>query len=241
MRMLKALLFDVGDTLIEYIKNDPLEGTKALLKIAHNPNQVTAEAIQSYALEMGRVFEEARESTSIEYRMQSFQRFLYEMHGISFDLTPLQVENIFNQHAFIGEAMEGILPFLDALEEAGIRKAILSNSSFSEAAIREELRRYGIDDKRFEFVMVTSEYGFRKPHKKIFELALSKFKLNAHEIGYIGNSFKYDVQGAQNAAIFPIWFNKQGNKGDYQRGEVLEVTTYKEVASWLTLNESENT
>ncbi|MGL4798932.1 MAG: HAD family hydrolase [Cellulosilyticaceae bacterium] len=231
--MIKAMLFDAGDTLIEYIKSHPLEGTRALLQIANNPNNVTAEEIQSYAMEMGQLFNDARESKGIEYSMRSFQRFLYEMHDVSFDIEPIQVENIFNQKAFIGKTMEGILTFLDELESRGIRKAILSNSSFSEEAIREELRNYGINDNRFEFVISTSEYGFRKPDKRIFELALRKLKLNADEVCYIGNSFKYDVEGAQNAKIFPIWFNKQENKGSYKNGEVLEVRTYKEITEWL--------
>lgn len=57
--MIKAILFDAGDTLAEYIKSQPLEGTKAVLEIANNPNQVTAEEIQSYAMEMGQVFNAA--------------------------------------------------------------------------------------------------------------------------------------------------------------------------------------
>ncbi len=223
----KAILFDAGDTLIEYIEAEPLEGTKALLEKAHNPDQVTAEEIQTYAIEMGEAFNESREQTGIEYSMRSFQRFLYEMHSISFELDPIQMENIFNQSAFKGMAMEGVLEFLDYLEKQGIRKAILSNSSFSEEAIREELRAYDIDDSRFEFVISTSEYGFRKPNKRIFELALKKLNLKSEEVWYIGNSFKYDVIGAQNAGIYPIWFNKQEKVEVYEPSKVLEIKTYK--------------
>lgn len=228
-----AILFDAGDTLIEYFKSNPLDGTKELLKRANNPEEVTAAEIQEYAMEIGKDFDKARESSEIEYSMRNFQRFLYEVHNVSFNLTPLEVENIFNRVSFVGTTMEGILDFLDYLEIHHIRKAILSNSSFSEEAIREELRYYGIDDKRFEFVISTSEYGFRKPNKKIFELALKKLNLRCDQVWYIGNSFKYDVIGAQNAGIQPVWFNRQENSGDRDNNNFIEVKKYKEIIDHL--------
>lgn len=68
----KAILFDAGDTIIEYIKNSPLEGTRKLLEKANNPDKVTAEEIQEYAMDMGRIFNDGRETTGIEYNMRSF-------------------------------------------------------------------------------------------------------------------------------------------------------------------------
>lgn len=227
-----AILFDAGDTLVEYYENNPLKGTRELLKKANNPDFITAEEIQEYVGEIGGAFNNSRELSGIEYSMRSFQRFLYEMHNISFDLTPLEIEDIFNKSAFVGTKMDGAQEFLDFLEKVGIRKAILSNSAFSEEAIREELRNYGIDDTSFEFVISTSEYGFRKPDRRIFELALKKLNLKCEDVWYIGNSFKYDVVGAQNAGILPIWFNKQNNKNE-QCNNVVEVKGFEEVIEHL--------
>ncbi|MFW6281771.1 MAG: HAD family hydrolase [bacterium] len=92
------------------------------------------------------------------------------------------------------------------MDNKDIRKGILSNSSFSEEALWRELKDFDIDDK-FEFLISTSEYCLRKPDKRIFDLALTKFDLNADEVWYVGNSFKYDVIGANNANIQPIWYN----------------------------------
>ncbi len=231
----KAILFDAGDTIIEYIKNSPLEGTRKLLEKADNPDKVTAEEIQEYAMDMVRILNDGRETTGIEYNMRSFQRFLYEMHNIYFDLTPLEIENIFNKEAFRWKVMEWVSEFLNYLEQNNIRKAILSNSTFSEEAINEELRGYGIDTSRFEFVISTSEYGFRKPDKRIFQLALKKLGLDNNQVWYIGNSFKYDVIGAGNAGIQAIWFNKQENSVDRNKDNrtFLEVKSYKEIKDYL--------
>ncbi|MGL5414156.1 MAG: HAD family hydrolase [Clostridium sp.] len=227
-----AILFDIGDTLIEYHENNPLKGTEELLKYANNPYLITADEIQEYAVEMGEDFNKSRNTGGIEFTMRSFQRFLYEMHNILFNLKPLEIENIFNKFAFRGQAMPEALGFLEFLEEKGIRKAILSNSTFSEEAIREELRSYGIDDNRFEFVISTSEYGFRKPDKRIFELALKKLNLHYNQVWYIGNSFRYDVIGAKNTGIFPIWFNKQKDLNE-KLDDGLEVKSFNEIKKYL--------
>lgn len=45
-----AILFDMGDTLIEYHENNTLKGTEELLKKANNPDSITANEIQEYVV-----------------------------------------------------------------------------------------------------------------------------------------------------------------------------------------------
>ena len=47
---------------------------------------------------------------------------------------------------------------------------------------------------------------FRKPNKRIFELALEKADLNPEDVWYIGDNYECDVVGARNAGIFPVWY-----------------------------------
>lgn len=69
----------------------------------------------------------------------------------------------------------------------------------------------------------------------IFQLALKKLSLDNNQVWYIGNSFKYDVIGAQNAGIQAVWFNKQENNVDIEKdnGDFLEVNSYKEIEDYL--------
>ena len=63
-----------------------------------------------------------------------------------------------------------------------------------------------LPEHNFEFILATSEYLFRKPNKRIFELALEKAELKPEEVWYIGDQYQCDIVGARNAGIFPIWY-----------------------------------
>ncbi len=47
-------------------------------------------------------------------------------------------------------------------------------------------------------------YMFRKPNRRIFDLALEKAGLNPEEVWYIGDDFECDVKGDLNAGLFLV-------------------------------------
>ena len=72
----------------------------------------------------------------------------------------------------------------------------------------------------FEFILATSDYMFKKPSKRIFELALEKADLQPEDVWYVGNSYRCDVGGSRSAGIFPVWYtgatpNPQGESDVY--------------------------
>lgn len=87
-------------------------------------------------------------------------------------------------------------------------------------AVAERINKL-LPDNHFEFIIATSEYMFRKPNKRIFELALEKADLKPEEVWYVGDQIKADVEGAKNAGIFPVWYT--GALDFYQ--DVTEVDT----------------
>ena len=77
---------------------------------------------------------------------------------------------------------------------------------------RPELRMAGLD-KFFEFAIVSGDHGFRKPDKRMFELALEKLEIAPHEAVYVGNDMYRDVFGCKNAGLKSIFF--KSNQGDH--------------------------
>ncbi|GAA0766094.1 hypothetical protein GCM10008908_03420 [Clostridium subterminale] len=47
-----GILFDLGDTVLEYYYNNPIEGTKKILENSINPYNTTAEEIQELAVKL---------------------------------------------------------------------------------------------------------------------------------------------------------------------------------------------
>ncbi|HCO73654.1 MAG TPA: hypothetical protein DIT16_02235, partial [Clostridium sp.] len=47
-----GILFDLGDTVLEYYYNNPIEGTKKILENSINPYNTAAEEIQELAVKL---------------------------------------------------------------------------------------------------------------------------------------------------------------------------------------------
>lgn len=227
----KAILFDMGDTLITYEDFNPICGNEKLMEHACNPYNVSLKTIQSYANKIAEEADKMRETTHIEYSCQSFQRLIFGNFGITFNLSPLELEILFNRHAWHHSIISGTIEMLDYLQSADIRIGILSNATFSTEAIINELDEFGISEY-FEFIMSTSDYLLRKPDKRIFDVALAKFDLRPREVWYVGNSFKYDVMGAYNAHMQSIWYNA-ANKEPLAEIPYYEIRSYDELIRLL--------
>ena len=212
MRKPLGIIFDLGETVLQYEKPNPLNGTKKLLEIAINPDKVTAEEIQDYANFLSKEIQAKKDEVMLEATCQSFQRLLFENFNISFKEKPENIEMIFARATYKNTPSKGIFHLLDTLDKHNIKKGALSNSSFSGGVIRAELEEYGLES-RFDFIISTADYGIRKPHKIIFDLALKKMNLPAEEVWFIGDSLKYDIKGAINAGLHPVWYNIKGASG----------------------------
>lgn len=60
----------------------------------------------------------------------------------------------------------------------------------------------------FEAVVVSSDYGFRKPDPRLFATALAAFAAEPREAWYIGDNLARDIGGAQQAGLTAIWMHR---------------------------------
>ena len=143
---------------------------------------------------------------SPESTISSFQRLLYGLLDIEVEGTPQEIELLFWDASFAMEPTPGITKVLTQLKDQGIRLAVLSNMTFGGAVIAHELRKHGLSGY-FDFVASSSDYGFRKPAKVLFEVVLRKAKCQPDQAWYVGDSFEADVMGASGAGLHPVWYN----------------------------------
>jgi len=210
MKHPKMIMFDYGQTLIEEGAFNGEEGARAVLKHAiRNPYQVSARNLQDYAKtlnrDIGRFDPDVKKSPFIEVHNHMFQNYLYQYYDLEFDLPPEEIEKIFWDNAAVKKPTKNIEYFLQKLREHDIRTAVISNISFSQKALENRLRNQ-LPEHDFEFILATSEYVFRKPHRRIFELALRKAKLDAKDVWYCGDNAYFDVEGAASSGIYPVWY-----------------------------------
>lgn len=235
----KMIIFDFGQTLVNEKSFDMLRGTKTILSEAvKNPNNVSAEDIQSLeielSMEVGRYWDDEEKRSMLEVHNHIFQRYIYEYLGIELTKSLEEVERIFINAAISVEPTKNVVEFLEFLDSVDIRMGVISNITSSEVNLKERINKY-IPSHKFEFIIASSEYIFRKPHKRIFELALRKAKLDPCEVWYCGDKAAYDVEGAANCGIFPVWYKgamQESNKS-VPKSKCLEISDWKELIDIL--------
>lgn len=230
----EMIIFDYGNTIVKE-KLDRIKGIEAvLLNAAVNPYNVTAEEISALVYELksdiGVYGRDIENYTMLEVHNHIFQRYLYEYFGIELTKSPEEVERIFETAAFSGEPTKDIDKLLKYLDDKKIRSSVLSNISYSGSVLTRRINGY-VPEHKFEFIIASSEYIFRKPHRRIFELALRKARLEPHKVWYCGDNAVFDVDGASACGIFPVWYKDAIDKPiEYiPKSDCLEVNDWNEL------------
>lgn len=237
MKYPRMIMFDYGQTLTRTIDRfNGLRGTEALLQYAvENKHGLTAQEIQAEAdainSELGRYSSTPWDMRQVEVPNRMFSSYLYQAMGIKLALTPVEIDRIFWDAADPDAPTDGIADFLAFLKAENIRTGVISNISICREVLEERINRL-LPDNEFEFIIATSEYLFRKPNRRIFELALEKADLKPEDVWYIGDNYQYDVMGAGGAGIFPVWYlGASGERG--KTDDVLSVFHWKELEKIL--------
>jgi putative hydrolase of the HAD superfamily len=105
---------------------------------------------------------------------------------------------------------EDTLPTLKKLEENGYRLGLISNAG-DDQDVQQLARRFGID-QYFDFILTSARCSYRKPHPRIFELALSNWYFLPSEAVMVGDNLDADVRGAQQVGLYTIWLSRRASR-----------------------------
>jgi len=102
---------------------------------------------------------------------------------------------------------EDALPTLQKLEMDGYRMGLISNAG-DDQDVQQLARRFGIA-RYFDFILTSAACSYRKPHRRIFELALSNWYFLPSEAVMVGDNLDADVRGAQSVGLFAVWLSRR--------------------------------
>ena len=199
----RAVVFDLWGTLIESDGLSPSRGNARLLALAGCDVQL--ETLLAFEAGIVRDVERREDESHIEYTRQSLQRLLNDRFGIRSPLSLAEQEWEYWSSSMSPRLVEGVPGMLDGLARRSIRRAVISNSSFTADTIGRTLADLGVAD-RFEFVLSSADYGVRKPHAAIFEAALARLGLEPNEAWFAGDIIEYDLKGGLGAGMFTVLF-----------------------------------
>ncbi|MEE9611617.1 MAG: HAD family hydrolase [Desulfatiglandales bacterium] len=83
------------------------------------------------------------------------------------------------------------------------RLGLLSNFTHGPAA-REIIDAMGLTPF-FDVVLISGELGYCKPHPLVFSRLIDQLGVEKNQIIYVGDDLEYDITGAQQAGLQPIW------------------------------------
>lgn len=209
-RFIRAVLFDLGNTL--------MYGLEAWEPVEAQADKALAASLQRSGLDVP-------ESFAGEFRAR-LARYYHEREQSLFETTYFSVlQELLSEQGFgrLGEteirsalrALYGVtqanwvldkdaLITLRMLESAGYRLGLVSNAGDDED-VRTLARNFGID-RFFDFILTSAACSYRKPHPRIFEVALMHWGFPASETAMVGDTLDADILGAQRAGMFSIWY-----------------------------------
>lgn len=203
----EMILFDYGNTLINEFDFNTLRGYKAVFEhVVRNPKNVAAETVTEFDSKLYKKLENARNG-GYELHEKQLNQITFEYFGLEFDVPLEEIELIYWTNA----SPTGIMPhtdkMLDYINSHGIRSGVVSNISWSGNALKSRIDTC-LPNNRFEFVISSSEYIFRKPDPVLFELALAKADISPDKVWFCGDTVEADIFGAHGVGIFPVWYEE---------------------------------
>jgi putative hydrolase of the HAD superfamily len=223
--VLRAVLFDWGDTLFHFAYEDDLlaagwEAGLATLDREDLPgHDETAAVFRERYLPLLFV-----EGSVDEVEYPGLIREL--LGGFGVELTDDELDGfLVAEHAAWAPArMLGAHThaLLDALRGRGLLTGLVSNAFDPGWLLHEDLAHMGLAE-RLDAAVFSSEVGKRKPHPAVFEATLSKLGVEPEQALFVGDRRYEDVRGAKELGMTTVqafWFraddDERGLDPDYE-------------------------
>ena len=230
--MLEAVLFDWGDTLMQFAYSAELvsAGHRAGLAAIGRDDLPEVDALtEHFREEYEPLFWAPGTIEEIEY--PGLVRRLLADFGVEIDDDQLgrylQAEHTAWDPARILAAHTH--PLLESLRELGLKLGLVSNAFDPGWLLHHDLEQMGIA-QRLDFSVFSSEFGLRKPHPAIFERALEALEVEAEHSLFVGDRLYEDVRGAAEVGMTTVqalWFraddHPDGAEPDHQAFTQLDV------------------
>ncbi len=202
--MIKNILFDLDDTLLDFKKSERAALTKTLIHLDIEP---TDENISTYSrinaeqwklLELGKL-------TRDEVRLRRYSLF-FEAIGVDRDPRAAgeYYESKLSLECFF---IDGAIDLLNRLC-GKYRMYVVSNGH---SHVQRSRIKCADIAKYFDGIFISQEIGHTKPSAEFFDFCFENIEdFKREESLIIGDSLSSDIKGGKNAGIVTVWFNPHG-------------------------------
>jgi putative hydrolase of the HAD superfamily len=227
--MLKAVLFDLDDTLFDHLgcARAALEGVKASQPcLASVPFDDLERAHAHFLEELHREVIAGRLPLHAA-RIERFRRLLAST-GVEANAAEAEAaaEAYRDGYKAVRRAIEGAAALLPMVR-AHARVGIVSNNLREEQADKLRVCRL---DGFVDTLVVSEDAGASKPDAAIFQVALDRLGCTPDQAVMVGDSWPADIVGARAVGIPAVWFNPSGDEPPDRAVPVLRALQPAEAA-----------
>ncbi len=208
---LKAVLFDIGGTLLDFVPEGSPPGRRLLAEGCRRAYDWLRERgkdlpdFGGFARRHWRALWWARLWARLRGReLRAQQVVLRTLARMGVEVPPEEVYDLTEcYYRPFGETLRpapGAREVLERLSEMGLRLATVSNTAWPGYLLEEDLARFGLTE-HLEFCLFSSYFGRPKPAQSIFRQALKMLRVSAAEAMFVGDSPRQDVDGASRAGM----------------------------------------
>jgi HAD superfamily hydrolase (TIGR01549 family) len=202
-RQIKAVLFDLGDTIVEFGKirttrifRDGARATYAFLaECGQSPGSFARYFLENLVLIRYRCL--VSDLTGNDFDALDLLQHSGRKKGMQ--LSQEQWEQLawlwYEPLSRFGRIEPDLPETLTALQKTGVKLGIVSNTFVNRTSLERHLRASGILDF-FPMRMYSYEFDCRKPDEKIFRIAADKIGAEVHEILFVGDRIDKDIEPA---------------------------------------------
>jgi putative hydrolase of the HAD superfamily len=213
--VLEAVLFDWGDTLMQWAWEPELLGAGHAAGLAALGRPASPELTGRFRDELLPVLREPDGLDEADY--PELMRAL--LADVRIDLTADELERFLEaEHAAWAPARQlasTTHALLETLRGFGLKLGIVSNAIDQPRLLHRDLEQFGVA-ARVDTAVFSSEFGLRKPHPAIFERALAELDVAAGDALFVGDSLAADIAGAAAVGMQTcqaLWFRADNGAG----------------------------
>ena len=241
LRRIRGILFDLGDTLLDFGEVDVLQVFRSGAELAYEYLQSLHQPLPSFnrfhrrqlrAIRWRYLISRitGREFSSLEVLSRLGRRMGHALtHEQNLELSWLWYKPLRK----LATVEAGALEMLRSFAHVGLVLGVVSNTFIPGEVLDRHLRQEDLLDL-LPMRVYSSEIVYRKPHRKIFELGLSRADLRAGETLFVGDSLKADIRGANRAGLISVLKdpdNRHGNSRIRPNHRIRSITELAGVVS----------
>jgi 2-haloalkanoic acid dehalogenase type II len=220
---LKAVLFDLGDTLVKTA--DVMETFQRILS-EYGINRTKVEIIAAHEQAGSQLGFEHMKTMGDDYWVKRNEIFLEKLGLFGREELARVIAEQWWEYSEVVIHTD-VEETLNQLKQRGLKTGIITNglqTDFEKIMAKTRLNR-----AFFDIVVTVDTFGQMKPEKEIFHSALSILNVAPYEALFVGDTIEYDYEGAKNAGLKALLIDRDGRINE----NVEKIRSLREILTFI--------